>query len=42
MSTELERIIFPIRGRRVMVDADLASLYGVATKVLVQNKSLRL
>jgi len=28
-----------VRGRRVMLDADLAALYGVATKVL--NKSVR-
>ena len=28
--------IFDIRGKRVMVDADLAKLYGVATRVLNQ------
>ena len=28
----LEPLIFPIRGRRVMLDADLARLYGVTTK----------
>jgi phage regulator Rha-like protein len=28
--------IVVLRGRRVMLDADLAELYGVATKVLVQ------
>jgi phage regulator Rha-like protein len=28
--------IFDIRGQRIMVDADLAKLYGVATKVLNQ------
>lgn len=32
----LEPLIFPIRGHRVMLDADLARLYGVATKVLNQ------
>ena len=30
----IERSILLIRGERVMVDADLASLYGVETKVL--------
>jgi hypothetical protein len=29
---DLERLIFRLRGRRVMLDADLARLYGVATK----------
>ena len=28
--------IFLLRGQRVMLDADLAFLYGVETKVLVQ------
>jgi hypothetical protein len=32
----LEPLIFSIRGRRVMLDADLARLYGVGTKVLNQ------
>jgi len=32
----IERAIYLIRGQRVMLDADLAPLYGVATKVLVQ------
>ena len=32
----IERIIFLIRGRRVMLDRDLAILYGVSTKVLNQ------
>jgi len=32
----LEPLIFSIRGRRVMFDADLARLYGVSTKVLNQ------
>jgi hypothetical protein len=32
----LEPLIFSIRGHRVMLDADLAHLYGVATKVLNQ------
>lgn len=33
---EIIRTIHLIRGERVLLDADLASLYGVATKVLVQ------
>ncbi len=32
----IERRIYVIRGRKVMVDADLADLYRVATKVLNQ------
>ena len=32
----IERAIVLIRGQKVMLDADLASLYGVATKHLVQ------
>ena len=32
----IERAILWLRGRRVMLDTDLAALYGVATKVLNQ------
>jgi hypothetical protein len=32
----IERLIFLIRGQRVMLDRDLAILYGVPTKVLNQ------
>jgi len=32
----IEKAILLIRGRKVMLDADLASLYGVETRVLVQ------
>lgn len=32
----IERRILLFRGQRVMVDADLAELYGVQTKVLNQ------
>ena len=32
----IEKAIFLIRGMKVMIDADLASLYGVPTKVLNQ------
>lgn len=32
----IERAILLIRGRKVMLDADLASLYGVEPRVLVQ------
>jgi hypothetical protein len=30
----IERLILPIRGHKVMLDADLADLYGVETKAL--------
>lgn len=33
---DIEQAIFLIRGQRVMLDADLARLYGVATRVLIQ------
>jgi hypothetical protein len=33
---QIERSILLIRGEKVILDADLAALYGVATKVLVQ------
>ena len=33
---KIERAIYLIRGEKVMLDRDLASLYGVATKVLKQ------
>lgn len=37
ISTErIERSILLIRGKKVMLNADLAALHGVATKVLVQ------
>jgi hypothetical protein len=32
----IEKAILLIRGKKVMLDADLASLYGVDTRVLVQ------
>jgi hypothetical protein len=32
----VERRILSIRGQKVMLDADLAELYGVATKALNQ------
>jgi hypothetical protein len=37
--THVERRILLIRGARVMVDSDLAELYGVPTKVLNQAVS---
>jgi hypothetical protein len=37
--SEIEAKIYFIRGQKVMLDADLANLYGVATKVL--NQSVR-
>jgi hypothetical protein len=33
----IERAILVIRGQKVMLDEDLASLYGVTTKVLLQS-----
>jgi hypothetical protein len=32
----IEKAIFSVRGRKVMLDADLAELYGVETKYLVR------
>jgi hypothetical protein len=32
----IERKIYLIRGHKVMIDSDLAELYGVKTKVLIQ------
>src|SRR4029434_4421067 len=34
LTVQVERRIYLIRGEKVMLDADLASLYGVETKVL--------
>ena len=42
IKTSIERIeqaIFLIRGQKVMLDADLAQLYGVETKIL--NKAVK-
>lgn len=36
LSARIETRIVAIRGQRVLLDADLARLYGVATRVLVQ------
>jgi len=33
---QIELLILPIRGRKIIVDADLARLYGVPTKALNQ------
>jgi hypothetical protein len=33
----IQHAIFLVRGKRVMLDADLAGVYGVATKTLVQG-----
>jgi len=35
----IEQAIFLIRGQKVMLDADLAQLYGVETKIL--NKAVK-
>jgi hypothetical protein len=32
----LDRLIYEIRGQKVMLDADLAAAYGVETRALVQ------
>jgi len=32
----IERKIYLVRGQKVIIDSDLAELYGVSTKVLVQ------
>jgi len=32
----IERAILLVRGEKIMLDADLAALYGVATRVLIQ------
>ena len=34
---KIENMIFQIRGRKVILDSDLASLYEVSTKVLIQS-----
>ena len=36
MDTRIERLILYLRGSKVLLDADLAELYGVTTKALVQ------
>lgn len=36
VSTEIESLIRTVRGRKVLVDADLARIYGVPTKALNQ------
>jgi hypothetical protein len=36
IAAEIERSILLLRGERVLLDADLATLYGVETRVLIQ------
>ncbi len=36
----IEKAILLIHGQKVMLDADLAELYGVETKVLIQAVKL--
>ena len=36
VSEQIERVIYVVRGQRVMLDSDLARLYGVSTKALNQ------
>ncbi|MFM7765154.1 MAG: ORF6N domain-containing protein [Sphingomonadales bacterium] len=38
--THIENRIFTLRGVQVMLDRDLAEMYGVATKVLNQAVTL--
>jgi len=38
-SKPLEHLILTIRGRKVLVDADLAAVYGVTTKRLHPERS---
>jgi len=38
----IERSILVLRGHKVLLDADLAALYGVETRVLVQAVSATL
>ena len=35
-ATSIENAILLIRGKKVMLDADLARLYGVQTKILIK------
>jgi hypothetical protein len=39
MQEAIEKLIYLIRGERVMLDQDLATLYGVGTKALIQAVS---
>lgn len=39
MQESIEKLIYLIRGERVMPDQDLATLYGVGTKALIQAVS---
>lgn len=36
MGLRIEGLIYQIRGERVLLDQDIAQLYGVETKALVQ------
>src|ERR1700739_1943108 len=36
VTSPMEQLIHVVRGHRVMLDADLAALYGVETRVLLQ------
>ena len=37
LSERIERSILLIRGHKVMIDSDLAELYGIETRVLTQT-----
>jgi DNA-binding transcriptional regulator YdaS (Cro superfamily) len=36
VTLRIEKIIITVRGQRVILDSDLAALYGVSTKALNQ------
>lgn len=37
LTNKIEKIIYNIRGSNVMIDSDLAELYGVATKTVIRQ-----
>lgn len=37
LTERIESMIYTVRGQRVMLDSDLAKLYGVQTKILNQG-----
>ena len=34
--SEVEKMIFHLRGMKIMIDSDLAELYGIETRILIQ------
>ena len=39
--TNIHNMIYEINGKQVILDRDLAKLYEIETKVLIQNKELQ-